>query len=126
MEDKYFSVNLEIEAPNKEYVENMLERMCRPLPVKDVTRIVDEEIKDPDEPKLECRIRYVENWGGQGEYFVFENKWTDETEWGLDSAFPCVSYENGELVCGKGDMLNYQALTKVRELMKLGIHFYFA
>ena len=126
MEGKFFKVTLEIEAPDKEYIEKMLERMCRPLSVSDLCRIVDEEIEDPDKPKLECRIRYEENWAGRGEYYVFENKWTDEEGWGLDSAFPLVSYEDGNLVVGKGDMLNYQALTKVRELMKLGIRFYFA
>ena len=49
--------------------------------------------------KLECRIRYVEDWCGNGEHFVFENKWPDDEEWGLDSAFPICeikdrAYEN--------------------------------
>ena len=70
--------------------------------------------------QLECRIRYVENWNGQGEYFVFENKWTDEDEWGLDTAFKLLDY--GE---GKGNVISYQALTKIRELQKLGIPFRF-
>ena len=33
--------------------------------------------------KLEGRVRYEENWRGEGEYFIFEIKWTDEKEWGL-------------------------------------------
>lgn len=69
---------------------------------------------------LEVRIRYVEDWDGQGEYFVFENKWTNEDEWGLDTAFKLLDY-NGK----KGEVVSYQALTKIRELMKLGIPFRF-
>lgn len=30
--------------------------------------------------ELVCRIRYVEDWNGRGEHFLFENKWTDEEE----------------------------------------------
>ena len=66
-------------------------------------------------PKLECRIRYEENWRGEGEYFIFECKFADEDEWGLDTAFKC-----------EDDRISYQALTKIRELMKMGIRFYFA
>lgn len=69
---------------------------------------------------LECRIRYVEDWNGEGEHFVFENKWTNEDEWGLDTAFKLIDYKDL-----KGELVNYRALTKIRELMKLGIHFYF-
>ena len=61
--------------------------------------------------KLQCRIRYDENYRDTGkEYYVFETKWTTEEEWGLDTAFPV-----------KDDMISYQALTRVRETMKLGI-----
>ena len=126
MAEKYFKISFEVEAPNEEYVERMLERMFSGLPRSMAERVIDESIEDPDKPRLECRIRYEENWSGQGEYYVFENKWTDEEGWGLDCAFPLVSYDDGKLVVGKGDLLNYQALTKVRELMKLGIQFYFA
>lgn len=69
---------------------------------------------------LEVRIRYVENWNGQGEHFVFENKWTNEDEWGLDTAFKLLDY-NGK----KGEVVSYQALTKIRELMTLGVPFRF-
>lgn len=120
MADKNFKVELEIEAPSEEYVEKMLERMPH------ADRIWDSEIIDPDKPRLEARIRYEEDWNGRGEYFVFENKWTNEEYWGLDCAFACISFKDGEMVIGKGDLLNYQALTKVRELMRLGIRFYFA
>ena len=77
-------------------------------------------------PYLEERIRYVEDYFGEGEHFVFECKWSNEKSWGLDSAFPLVSYEDGKLVLGKGDLLNYQALTKIRELQKMGVRFYFS
>lgn len=120
MEDKYFTVTLSIKAPNKAYVENMLDRMPH------ADRIFDDDIVDDDEPRLECRIRYAENWNGQGEHFVFENKWTNEEEWGLDSAFPLVTVEDGDVIRGEGELIHYTALTKVRELMKLGVHFYFS
>lgn len=70
--------------------------------------------------RLEVRIRYVEDWNGDGEHFVFENKWTSEDEWGLDTAFKLLDYGNR-----KGEVVNYRALTKIRELMKLGIPFRF-
>lgn len=120
MEEKIYTVTLEIEAPNRKYLERMLEGMPH------AERIFDERIEDPDEKKFECRIRYDRDWNGEGEHMVFENKWTDEEEWSLDSAFPFVCYEKGQLVRGKGDLLNYQALTKIRELKYLGIHYYFA
>lgn len=64
--------------------------------------------------KYEVRIRYDEDWKGEGEYFVFEGKWTNEQEWGLDTAFKLID-----------DRISYQALTKIRELKRLGIDFYF-
>lgn len=71
--------------------------------------------------EYEERIRYEENWNGEGEHFIFEGKWTDEDEWGLDSAFKLFDYE-GE----KGAVISYTALTKIRELMKLGVKFHFS
>lgn len=64
--------------------------------------------------KLQGRIHYEEDWNGHGEHFVFETKWPDEKEWGLDTAFPIVN-----------DNIHYTALTKVREWQKLGIEFWF-
>lgn len=78
--------------------------------------------------KLQCRIRYEENWNERGEYFIFENKWTDEDSWGLDSAFPLLDYrgEDGTVLeQDKGAVLHYTALTKIRELQNMGIEFYF-
>ena len=70
--------------------------------------------------KLQGRIRYVEDWNGQGEYFVFETKWSNEQDWGLDTAFKLLDYGDE-----KGVVLNYTALTKIREWQKLGIEFWF-
>jgi hypothetical protein len=64
--------------------------------------------------KLEGRIRYVKDYFGRGEHYVFENKWSDETEWGLEVATPIID-----------DMVHYTALTKIRQWQKLGIEFYF-
>lgn len=71
--------------------------------------------------RLECRIRYVEDWNGRGEHFVFENKWTNEDAWGLDTAFPLFDAE-----WGKGELIHYTALTKIRDLMDMGIDVYFS
>ncbi|MBQ6483078.1 MAG: hypothetical protein IJI45_18385 [Anaerolineaceae bacterium] len=60
------------------------------------------------------RIRYVENWHGEGEHYVFELKWENEDEWGLDTAFTLVD-----------DRISYHALTKIREWIKCGVDFYF-
>ena len=70
--------------------------------------------------KLQGRIRYDENFHGDGEHFVFEVKWPNEKEWGLDMAFKLLDYEKE-----KGAVVSYQALTKVREWMKLGVDFHF-
>lgn len=74
--------------------------------------------------RLEVRIRYERDWNDQGEHFVFENKWTSEDEWGLDTAFKLLDYDYGNGI-EKGAVISYQALTKIRELIKLGISFRF-
>lgn len=75
------------------------------------------------ERRMIGRIRYDENWMNEGEHYVFEFRWEDEGEndWSMECAFPLLSYKDGELVCGKGDLIHYTALTKVREWMKQGI-----
>lgn len=75
---------------------------------------------------LQGRIRYEENWHGEGEHYLFELKQPGEESWGLSKAFALVSYEDNEIQIGKGDFLNYRALTQIREWMKLGIPFHFA
>ena len=72
------------------------------------------------EPEFEGRIRYVEDWNGRGEYFLFENKWTNEEEWGLEIAFKLLDYGDE-----KGEVVNYRALTTIREWQRLGMKFHF-
>lgn len=114
MEDKYFEVKMEIHAPNKETVDRWIDGMPH------AEEIYDCEITDPDEPHLEGRVRYVKDWKGNGEHYVFENKWSNEDEWGLEAAFKLR--DSGE---EKGVLLRYEALTQIREWMRLGIPFYF-
>lgn len=79
------------------------------------------------QPYLEGRICYCADLYGDGEHFVFQSKWSNEpdTMWSLECAFPFVEYKNGELIIGSGDLLNFQAVTKIREWMKLGVKFHF-
>lgn len=75
------------------------------------------------------RIRYDENFHGGGEHFVFEWKWNDEpnTAWSMECAFALLELSDGKLNVGKGngELINYQALTKVREWLKMGMDIYF-
>lgn len=80
--------------------------------------LIDDELWNEEKPV--CRVRYDKDCFGEGEHYVFEYRKFDEEEWTFDSAFPLVSFEDGKLVIGKGDLLNYTALTKVREMMKYG------
>ena len=70
--------------------------------------------------KLIGRIHYDADWHGMGEYFIFETKWTNEEEWGLDTAFKLLDYNDEP-----GAVISYKALTKIREWTRLGIDFYF-
>ena len=71
--------------------------------------------------KLEGRIRYEENWRDEGEYYIFEIKWSNEGEdaWGLDTAFKLLDYRDEPAA-----VISYRALTKIREWQNLGIDFY--
>lgn len=60
-------------------------------------------------------MRYVEIGHNDGEYYVFEIKWSDEEEWGLEM---CVPVDH--------DMIHYTALTCVREWIKNGVEIHFA
>lgn len=66
--------------------------------------------------EVQGRIRYVEDWNGNGEHFVFEVKRADEpeTEWGLQSAYPL-----------KDDMIHYTALTTIRHWIDCDVDFWF-
>lgn len=105
---KDFEVKLSIEAESEEQIERMLDRMPH------ADRIYDCKIIDPDDPHYIVRIRYDENWNGEGEHFIFEGKWSNEDNWGFVSAFQLMN-----------NMIHYTALTKIRELKNLGIEFYF-
>ena len=72
------------------------------------------------ETYLEGRIRYEENYNGQGEYFIYELKWSDEDEWGLDIAFKLRDTEVDGVVY-KGELVHYQAITKIREWKRCGV-----
>lgn len=77
------------------------------------------------EKKMIGRIRYEENWMGEGEHFIYEWRWEDEDEWQFEASAPLCSWENGNLVTGKGDFLNYSALTHIRKWTNLGFkHIY--
>lgn len=65
------------------------------------------------EPKLEGRVRYEENWRGEREYFIFEIKWTNEKEWGLETAYPCVD-----------DKVHWSVIAHFRKWQDLGISYY--
>lgn len=113
MTEKFYTVKLELTAPNEKQIDKWLDQM----PMEMAEAIYDEKIIDHDARHYEERIRYVEDWNGQGEYYVFEGRWSDEEKWGVDCAFQLFG-ENAQLV-------NYQALTKIRELKKMNIPFYF-
>ena len=67
--------------------------------------IVDDAVYEMQKP--ECRVRYEKK--DDKEWYIFENRQNEEEEFGLDMAF--------EL---RDDMVSYQALTKVRELLRRG------
>ena len=120
MTEKFFTVSLELTAQSEKQIDKWLDQM----PMAMAEAVYDTEIIDHDARVYEERIRYVEDYRGQGEHYVFEGKWSDEEDWGLDCAFQLLDYEK-DGISEKGVLLNYQALTKIRELMKMKIHFYF-
>lgn len=74
--------------------------------------------------KLEGRIRFDSDWNGHGEHFVFEIKQSSEKEWGLASAFRLLDFDDGDYHEEK-TLVNYQAITTIREWMRLGVQFHF-
>lgn len=72
---------------------------------------------------LEGRIRYDANYKDKGEYFVFELKWSNESEWGLEKAFPLVKKDEDD---DEYNFIHFTALTAIRQWQNLGIKFYFA
>ena len=124
MENKTYEITLTIEAANKDVADNLLEKMWSPLTEKECCQITESNLKDVDERHYEERIRFVEDWNGDGEHYVFEGKWSDEDSWGLDTAFKLFDLDyNGHHA--SYELISYQALTKIRELKKMGIPVYF-
>ena len=122
---KIYQVELNIKAQSQQELDDLLDKMYAPLTSKEYEKIGDPvSVKDLDERHYEERIRYEENWHGEGEHYIFEGKWSDEDSWGLDTAFKLfdIDYKGYH---GKGELINYQALTKIRELLKMRIPFYF-
>ena len=118
---KHFEVKLEITAKNQQEMDELLDKMYAPLTTKEYEKVGDPvSIKNLDERHFEERIRYVEDWHGEGEHFLFEGKQSDEENWGLDMACKLFDY-NGE----KGVLISYQALTKIRELIKMKVPYHF-
>lgn len=73
------------------------------------------EVKGKPDERLQGRIRYVENFMDEGEFYVFEIKWTNEDSWGMETAYRLID-----------DRLSYEALTHIRKWQDLGIEFWFA
>ena len=121
-----YEVTLNIEVQNQQELDGLLDKMYEHLSTKDYEKVGDPvSIKDLDERHYEERIRYVEDWHGEGEHFLFEGKQSDEEAWCLDTAFKLFDLDyNG--YHNKGELISYQALTKIRELRKMGIPYHFA
>ena len=108
MDKRTFTVTMEIEAYSEEQVYGMMDRLLNDR------RCLSFDIEDENERKYLERCRYEADWNGKGEHFIFEGRWTDDDDWGLDMAVPV-----------KNDMIHYTALTKIRELMRQDVEFFF-
>lgn len=74
--------------------------------------IIEGFVADCERP--ECRIRYCEKDQDGHECFIFETRQSSDEEFGF-----CVSFRLID------DRLSYQALTKIREMTKLGYSIWF-
>ena len=115
---KDYKIVMRVEAPDKKTADKWVDAIAERSERYHI-EVWDGEVIDEDERHYEGRIRYEEDWYGKGEHYVFEGRWSDE-EWGLDTAFKLLDYNEQ-----KGILLNYEALTKIREWMRLGIPFHF-
>lgn len=75
--------------------------------------LIDDAVYEMEKP--ECRIRYCEKDQDGDECYIFETRQNEGEEFGLSHSFRLID-----------DRLSYQALTQVRELMKLGYDIHFA
>ena len=75
--------------------------------------LIDDSVYEMQRP--ECRIRYCERDRDGDECYIFEIRQKSNEEFRFSKSFRLID-----------DRLSYQALTEVRELMKLGYNIYFA
>lgn len=97
-----------------EFEREVFERFTELSDKVDVIRDIVESKSTPR--RLEARIRFVD-LENDGEGFIFENKWSDEEEWGMDTLFNLIPQDDDP----NHDLISYQALTKIRELQRMGI-----
>ena len=75
--------------------------------------LIDDAVYEMEKP--ECRIRYCEKDQDGDECYIFEIRQSRGEEYGFSKSFRLID-----------DRLSYQALTEVRELLKLGYDIHFA
>ena len=75
--------------------------------------LIDDEMHEMEQP--ECRIRYCEKDQDGDECYIFEIRQSEGEEYGFSKSFRLID-----------DRLSYQAITEIRELLKLGYKIYFA
>lgn len=75
--------------------------------------IIDDMVAEMERPS--CRIRYCEKDQHGHECFIFEIRQNDEEEYGFSKSFRLID-----------DRISYQALTEIRELIRLGYDICFA
>lgn len=69
--------------------------------------LIDDFVVETKQP--ECRIRYCKKDQDGDECYIFETRQSGDEEFGLCISFLLID-----------DMINYQALTQIREMMHLG------
>ncbi len=75
--------------------------------------LIDDAVFEMEKPK--CRIRYCEKDQDGDECYIFETRQNDEEEYGLTASYRLID-----------DRISYQALTQVREMVRLGYDIHFA
>ena len=75
--------------------------------------LIDDAVYEMEKP--ECRIRYCEKDQDGDECYIYETRQDEGEEFGLSKSFRLID-----------DRISYQALTELRELMRLGSGIHFA
>lgn len=75
--------------------------------------IIDDSVYEMEKP--ECRVRYCEKDQDGHEVYIFEIRQHGEEEYGFSKSFRLID-----------DRISYQALTEIRELLRLGYDICFA